>query len=200
MIIGLTCSSITNTHRSTRSKVYASQAKIAALFCLALALPLAFAKDVSPMRQGVHEWSSPSGKLILVVGSYQDTVQFRRSYSFYFQAKGDDTWNQVPIMGNADGMQFSWNSAHGADVTLADGVVVQRKEGTYFIVASKRSDKGYHDTGTATATWYKFVEADGSNPDVPAYALQPVFTRAYPMVKEGIEPVLTKETTLKPAR
>jgi hypothetical protein len=153
-----------------------------------------------PMHQGIHTWPTQSGKLILVVGSYQDTIHFRRSYSFYFQAKGNDDWNQVPVMGNADGMQFTWQSAHGADVTLADGVVVPRKEGTYFVVASKRSDKGYHDAGSATATWYKFVESDGSNPDVPAYLLQPVFSRAYPKVKEGVEQVLVKEALLNPAR
>jgi hypothetical protein len=172
----------------------------AALISLTLALPLASAKDVVPMHQGVHEWSTASGKLILVVGSYQDTLQFHRSYSFYFQAKGDDAWNQVPMVGKADGMQFSWESAHGADVLLADGIVVPRKEGTYFVVASKRSDNGYHEAGAASVTWYKFVESDGTNPDVPAYALQPVFTRAYPKVKDGVEQVLAKEASLKPAR
>jgi len=170
------------------------------LLALALAMPAYAAKTAVPMNQGMHEWQTASGKLILVVGSYQDVTRFHRSYSFYFKAKGDQDWNQVPLVPKGSGMQFSWESAHGGDVLLADGIVVPRKEGTFFVIASKNSEKGYAEPGSTTATWYKFVETDGSNPDEPAYSLQPVFTRQYAKVRNGVEEVLAKESTLKPMR
>ncbi|MGW8391028.1 hypothetical protein [Pseudoduganella sp. HUAS MS19] len=158
------------------------------------------AKDVVPMSQGLHEWPTGSGKLILVVGSFQDVTSFHRSYSFYFKANGDQDWNQVPLMPKNGGMEFSWESASGGDVLLADATVVSRKEGTFFVIASRNSDKGYSEAGTASATWYKFVETDGSNPELPAYSLQPVFTRPYGKVKNGVEEILAKEALLKPTR
>ncbi|KRC02735.1 hypothetical protein [Duganella sp. Root336D2] len=152
------------------------------------------------MSQGLHEWQTSSGKLILVVGSYQDVTSFHRSYSFYFKTNGDQDWNQVPLMPKNSGMEFTWESASGGDVLLADGIVVSRQEGTYFVVASRNSDKGYSAAGAANATWYQFVETDGSDPGQPAYSLQPVFTRPYGKVKNGVEEILAKEALLKPAR
>jgi hypothetical protein len=173
---------------------------LGALLALSMTMPAYAAKDGVPMSQGLHEWQTSSGKLILVVGSYQDVTSFHRSYNFYFKANGDQDWNQVPLIPKNGGMEFSWESASGGDVLLADAIVVPRKEGTYFVVASRNSDKGYSEPGAASATWYKFVESDGSNPDQPAYSLQPVFTRPYGKVKNGVEEILAKEALLKPAR
>jgi len=173
---------------------------LGALLAFSMMVQAYAAKDAVPMSQGLHEWQTSSGKLILVVGSYQDVTSFHRSYSFYFKANNDQDWNQVPLMPKNSGMEFSWESASGGDVLLADAIVVPRKEGTFFVIASRSSDKGYSEAGSASATWYKFVETDGSNPEQPAYSLQPVFTRQYGKVKTGVEEILAKEALLKPAR
>ena len=102
---------------------------LGALLAFSMMVPAYAAKDAVPMSQGLHEWQTSSGKLILVVGSYQDVTSFHRSYSFYFKANGDQDWNQVPLMRKNSGMEFTWDSASGGDVLLADAIVVPRKEG-----------------------------------------------------------------------
>lgn len=64
------------------------QNKTLTTVCLAFALQLAaqgsaWSKDVFPMHQGMHEWPVAGGKVTAVVGTYQDTTTFRRSYNFF---------------------------------------------------------------------------------------------------------------------
>jgi hypothetical protein len=174
--------------------------------CLLFALQLgigaaALAKDVFPMQQGLHEWPAAGGKLILVVGTYQDTLSFRRSYGFYFKVKDQEEWNQVPLLRNGEGSDFAPVSASAGDVTMADGIVTSQGGNVYFIYADKRPAKGINDKGDTIVTWFKFVESDNDHPDDPGYYLKPVFMRTY--AKSGklkIEDILTKESTLKPAK
>lgn len=169
--------------------------------CLALALQLgvlgaAGSKDMSPMHQGLHEWPVAGGKVMAVVGSYQDTLTYRRSYSFYFKAKDQEEWNQVPLVRTSDDVDFAPVSAGAGDDTVADGIVVAQGTNVYFVFADKRAAKG----GTAV-TWFKFVESDDAHPDDPGYYWKPVFTRTYPKSsKQTIEDVLNKESTLKPGK
>jgi len=175
--------------------------KVFSTLCLAFALYLgahgaAWSKEVFPMQQGLHEWPVPGGKVMVVVGTYQDTVTFRRSYNFYFKAKDQEAWNQVPLVRTADDIDFSPESAGAGDSTIADGIVVSQGSNVYFVYADKRPAKG------ATAvTWFKFIQSDNAHPDDPVYYFKPVFTRNYPKnSKQAIDDVLVKESTLKPVK
>lgn len=154
--------------------------------------------ETYPLRQGLHQWNAAGGKLMLVVGTYQDSTSYRRNYAFYFKETNDDAWNQVVIADKSGRQRVSWDSAVGGDVTLADGVVVTRPDAAYFVVADKRADKGYRDKGDISVTWYKLAEADDSRPDNPAYLLKPVFTRSYPQSVMTIDAVLARENSLQP--
>lgn len=153
-----------------------------------------------PMKQGLHQWSALKGKLILVVGTYQDTTNFHRSYTFYFKDGKDEAWNQVPVRNKAGRLQVEWDSTSGAEVTLADGVVSTRNDAVYFVVADKRADQGYQEKGDITVTWYKLIESSGDMPDDPAYQFKPEFTRNYPKSASTVEAILGKELSLQPRK
>ncbi len=154
--------------------------------------------ETVPMKQGLHQWPALKGKLMLVVGTYQDTTNFHRSYTFYFKDGKDEAWNQVPVRNKAGRAQFEWDSATGAEVTLADGVVASRPNGVYFVVADKHAEQAYQDKGDITVTWYKLSESDDDHPDDPAYQFKPEFTRAYPKSGMTVEAILAKELILQP--
>lgn len=153
--------------------------------------------ETVPMKQGLHQWSALKGKLMLVVGTYQDTTNFHRSYAFFFKDGKEEAWNQVPLKNKAGRLQLEWDSTSGAEVTLADGVVSSRNDGVYFIVADKRANQGYQEQGDITVTWYKLVESGDDVPDEPAYQFKPVFTRTYPKSASTVEAVLGRETSLQ---
>ncbi|NGZ87440.1 hypothetical protein [Duganella aceris] len=154
--------------------------------------------EAIPMKQGLHQWPALKGKLILVVGTYQDTTSFRRSYNFYFKDGKDEAWNQVPVRNKAGRMQFEWDSASGAEVTLADGIISPRADAVYFIVADKRADQSYQEKGDITVTWYKLIESGDDMPDDPAYQFKPAFARTYPKSAATVEAILSKELSLQP--
>jgi hypothetical protein len=161
----------------------------------------AFAKDVFPMTQGLHEWQISSGKVILVVSTYQDSTTYKRNYNFYFQAKNSSDWNQVPIVRAQNDLQFTWSSVGGGDVTLADGIVSAQANGVYFVLADKRVGNGLHEKGESVVTWFKFSESDNDHPDDPPYFLKPVFTRNYSKTPNlSVENILNKEFALKPVK
>lgn len=160
----------------------------------------ALAADTFPLKQGLHQWPALNGKLFLVVGTYQDTTTFKRTYNFFFKAADDDAWNQVPVVNKKNEQEFTWNSAIGADVILADGTVAPRPDGVYFVVADKRAGSTYHDRGSITATWYRLTESGDDRSDDLAYQLKPVFTRTYPSSKLTVEDILAREAKLRPSR
>jgi hypothetical protein len=174
--------------------------------CLLLGLQLgsgtsALASDVFPMKQGLHEWPVANGKLILVAGTYQDVQSFRRSYNFYFKARDQEEWNQVPLYGKTIGINFAPESSGAGDSTIADGIVSAQGGNVYFIFADKRTAGGAPDKGATIVTWFRFVESDDKHPYDPAYYLKPVFTRTYAKSANlEIEDVLNKESTLRPVK
>jgi len=175
---------------------------LSGLFACTLYAGSAGAADPTPMPQGLHHWPVMGGKLMLVVGTYQDTVSYRRSYSFYFKEARDEAWNQVPVIRKKGEASFPWESASGGEVTIADGIVVPRADAVYFVVADKRIGRGssYHDKGDITATWNKLSQASDDETDGPAYRLQPVFARSYRNSALTVEDVLAREAKLKPAK
>jgi hypothetical protein len=169
--------------------------------CLAVTIQLgahntAWCRDVFPMRQGIHEWPVVGGKVIAVVGTYRDTMTFRRIYSFYFKAKDLGEWNQVPLLRSTDDVDFTAESAGTGDNTIADGIVVAQGQNVYFVFADKCPDKG-----ATKVTWYKFVAADDAHPDAPGYYFQPTFARTYPKNSiQTVDEVLFRESNLRPAK
>lgn len=160
-----------------------------------------------PMRQGLHEFSVAGGKVMLVVGSYQDTTSFWRSYQLYFVGSGQAEWHQVPRMAKPDDVQFSLTSSGGGDHTLDDWVALKRGAKFYMVRAVKRTgttalakgDVKGEIKGEVKVTWYQLVEASNDVPDAPAYYLKPVFTRHYGgAMKLDVDAVLAKELTLQP--
>ena len=170
------------------------------LFLSLLSTPL-WAAEKFPLKQGLHEWPALGGKLFLVVGTYQDTVSYRRTYNFFFKEAKAEEWNQVPVLGSKGNQQFTWQSAVGGEVTIADGTIVARQDGAvYFVVADKRIGHSYYDKGTITTTWYKLTESGDDQPDAPAYQLKPVFSRDYPNSKRTVEDILAQEVVLQPRK
>lgn len=170
------------------------------LVSIAAVCSFAHAADVTPMHQGLHQWPALGGKLMLVVGTYQDTVTYRRSYTFYFKEAKDETWYQTPVLDKKGLPEFEWNSASTGETTLADGVVATRSEGVYFITASKRVAPNYSEKGDITVTWNKLVTDDPDYPDGPAYLFKPSFIRSYPTSTLSVEAVLARETKLEPKK
>lgn len=158
-------------------------------------------KETWPMRQGMHEYKVPGGKLLMTVSTYQDTTTFRRNYHFFYVTQNSPVWNQVPVVKQGDELDFAPASASGGDVTLEDWLVVPRGTAWYVVRAVKHTDKGAHEKAEIKATWYKFVEAPDDAVEGPAYAIRPVFVRAYnASAKITVDAVLRKESTLEPSK
>ena len=179
-------------------------AKVALMLCMSVQLAMAAQpapKQTWPLEQGMHEYSVTNGKLLLAVGTWQDTTTFKRVYHFFFVLTGQKDWNEVPVVLKPDDLDFAPDSASGGDVTREDWISVVDGEKFYFVRASTRADKGWNDKGEIKATWFQFIEAPDNEPDGPPYALKPVFTRQYPASsKNNVETVLRKESALKPAK
>lgn len=169
-------------------------------FSLALLAGSAQGAGIYPLTQGLHQWVTSGGKLILVVGTYQDSTAFHRSYSFYFKTANDDAWNQVAVPAKDGASQFTWNSASHGEFTLADGIVVQRADGVYFVVADKPMVKGanYADKRDASTTWYKLTLADDDHPDDVPYQFKPAFKHSYAQTTQTIDAILSREAALQP--
>lgn len=173
----------------------------AALACTcALLTTPAHAASAYPMTQGLHQWPVNGGRVMLVVGTYQDVTSFHRNYAFYFKTSTDDDWNQVVIAEPGGEPQFTWDSATHGEYTLSDGTVVVRDDGLYFVVASKPMTKAatYADRRDLVATWYKFSKS--SDPYDPPYMLKPTFKRDYPRTALTVEDVLARELKLQPRK
>ena len=173
----------------------------AALVCaLGLLAGPAHGADTYPLTQGLHQWAASGGKLMLVVGTYQDSTTFHRSYSFYFKTADDDAWNLVSISMKDAAPRFTWDSASHGEFTLADGIVVQRSDGVYFVVADKPMAKGanYPDKRDVVVTWYELTLADDDHPDDAPYQFKPAFRRSYPQSAQTIDVILAREATLQP--
>jgi hypothetical protein len=157
-----------------------------------------YAGTAHALPQGIHKWETSGGRLILVHGTYQDELHYRRNYSFYFQPESSpDDWLQVPIMEKKGIPSIGWDSASHGEVTLADATVVQRAGKMFFITASKRIGKGTpYDPGEVTVTWHELYDAGDNDHDGTAQKFKPVFTRVIRAVADGVDEILEKESKL----
>jgi len=160
----------------------------------------ACAASTYPMTQGLHQWPVSSGRVMLVVGTYQDGTAFHRNYAFYFKTSDYDDWNQVVIAEPGSEPRFTWDSATHGEYTLADGTVVVRDDAPYIVVASKPMTNAatYADRRDLVATWYKF--STSSDPYDPPYTLKPTFKRKYPRSPLTVEDILAHELKLQPRK
>jgi len=158
---------------------------------LLLQLPAAHA-----LPQGITKWQTSGGKLVLVHGIYQDVLHYRRNYSFYFQPGSSNDWLQVPIMDKKGVPNIGWDSASRGEVTLADGTVVQRADGMYFITASKQSKGSEYDPGDVTVVWHHLLDAGDNDHDGTAQQFFPASTRIIRAVPNGVDDILEKEANL----
>lgn len=163
-----------------------------------LALALAFTPsahaDVTSSQQGLHQWPALKGKLVMVAGTVSDVLRYKRSMTFYFEAKPGEDWIHVPIVKSQDDQQETWfNVSHG-ETTMIDGFVAARGNEVYLIDAAvSESPAGIK------ATWYKLTANDPAYPDGPFYLLKPVGQKFYPDGKDlTVEWVLKKEAAVKP--
>lgn len=149
---------------------------------------------VRSTQQGLHSWKIQSGKLFMVAGTYQDTVTYRRSMSFYFQSDGDSEWQQVPIAESRVKLTTDWTSASRGETTLRDAVLVPRGKVVYLVIASRMVDRP-----TIAVSRYKFALDSDDFPDGPSALFIPLSTTSYQLANvKSIEAVLDKEVTALP--
>ena len=149
---------------------------------------------VRTTQQGLHSWKIETGKLYMVAGSYQDTVAYRRSMSFYFQSNGQSEWHQVPIVESQVDLTTAWTSASRGETTLRDAIVVPRGKNVYLVIANRMADKP-----AITVARYKFVLDSDDFPDGPSALFVPLSSASYPLKNvKSIEAVLDKEAAALP--
>jgi hypothetical protein len=147
------------------------------------------------LKEGIHEWQSHSGTLVLVLGSYQDVQRYHRNFTFYVKPGGSNEWHQVPIMTKDRTPSIGWDTAHGGDVTLSDATVVQRQDGIYFITVVKRIENGFDGPGRVKVTWHRLWDAGDNEHDGPAYSFRPDSSHTISSIEGGVEEILRNEAT-----
>lgn len=162
------------------------------LLTCALLFPTLAISIEMPMTQGLHDWTTPEGKLTVIVSTYQDIVTFRRNYNFFLTPVKSKDWIQLPLIVKLDDLEYTFSSAGQGDDLTVDGVAVQKEKMFYFVKAALQK-------GDTLVTWFKLTEADDQHMDDPTYSLKLVFTRTYPKKsKLKIEDILKKESALGP--
>lgn len=163
-----------------------------------LTVALLSLNNASALPQGIHKWDARGGKLILVHGTYQDVLHYRRNFSFYFQPEGSpEDWLQVPIRDKKGIPNIGWDTASHGETTLADGAIVQRSGDTFFVTAVKRRGKGgYEEPGDVTITWHRLYDAGDNDHDGTAQLFVQESTRVVRAVAGGVEGILEKESSL----
>lgn len=167
-------------------------AMVVVFSALAAPAPAAHAATIASTKQGLQQWHTLNGKLIMVTGTYQDTTTYKRSLTFYFEEKAGGEWQHVPVIESEADHTLTWFSVSAGETTDADAVVSTQGEGIYLITATRKADKN-----SILVNWYKFVAAGDDFPDGPAYLFKSISNGAYPKTRMSIEEVLKKESALK---
>jgi hypothetical protein len=165
--------------------------------CMALAAPGAIAAApasataaVSSQQQGMHQWQVKGGKLILIVGTYQDVTTYKRSLTFYLEGKPGEEWMHVPVIGGPAEQDLTWFSISQGEQTVADAAVVPRAGSVELVVAETKPG----GRAPVTVRWYRLAEYSDDNPDGPAHYFKKISSSSYPTsAKLTVEQVLKKE-------
>jgi hypothetical protein len=83
-------------------------------------------------------------------------------YSFLFQPKGSNEWNQVPRIEKIDDpkMLFTVQTKHSADTQFFDAKIIDDKKKIQLITASMETGETLADKGPITVTSYTLVKLD----------------------------------------
>ncbi|WP_296953072.1 hypothetical protein [uncultured Massilia sp.] len=175
--------------------------------CVALAAPGAGAATptaagpaaaaISSQQQGIHQWQVADGKLILVTGTYQDVTTYKRSLTFYLEAKPGEPWMHVPVVNGDTDQDLTWFSISQGEQTVADAVVVPRAGTVDLVVAETKPGA----RAAVAVRWYRLAAYSDENPDGPAHYFKKTSSSSYPAsARLTVEQVLKKEVASKPQK
>jgi len=144
-------------------------------------------------QQGMRQWQANDGKLILIAGTYQDTMTYKRSLTFYFEDKPGGEWSHVPIIEGKNDHTFTWFTISSGETTVADAVVTMQDKDIYLVKADKNPAKE-----ETVVTWFQFWRTGDDFPDGPAYVFKPISTKIYSKNQNlSVEQILKKEVAFK---
>jgi hypothetical protein len=152
------------------------------------------ATSVSSEQQGMHQWQVLGGKLILINGTYQDILVYKRSLTFYFESKPGEEWMHAPIMDGDKRNALTWFSISQGEQTVADAAVVAHVNNVELVIAETKP----RVVAPISVTWYRFTEAGDNETDGPAYFFKKTSSTTYPAnAKLTVDQVLQKEVAAK---
>lgn len=158
------------------------------------AAPATSAKNISSEQQGLHQWQVLGGKLVLVNGTYQDILAYKRSLTFYFESKPGAEWMHVPVIDGDRRQALTWFSISQGEQTVADASVVARADGVALVIAETRP----RVVAPVTVTWYRFTQAGEDDNDGPPYFFKKASSRRYPAnAASTVEAVLKREVAAR---
>ncbi|QJE01009.1 hypothetical protein HH212_14010 [Massilia forsythiae] len=150
--------------------------------------------SVSSEQQGMHQWQVLGGKLILITGTYQDILAYKRSLTFYFESKPGEEWMHAPVLDGDNRNALTWFSISQGEQTVADAAVVAGANGVEVVIAETKP----RVVAPISVTWYRFTQAGDNDTDGPAYFFKKTSSRNYPAnAKLTVEQVLKKEVATK---
>lgn len=149
---------------------------------------------VSSQQQGLHQWKILGGRLILINGTYQDILTYKRSLTFYFESKPGEEWMHVPVTDGDARNALTWFSISQGEQTVADATVVARAGNIELVIAETKP----RVVAPIAVHWYRFTAAGDNDTDGPAYAFKKISATSYPAnAKLTVEQVLEKEVAAK---
>jgi len=150
--------------------------------------------SISSEQQGLHQWQILGGKLVLINGTYQDVLTYKRSLTFYFESKPGEEWMHVPVLDGDKRHALTWFSISQGEQTVADAAVVARANGIELVIAETRP----RVVAPIAVEWYRFTESGDDDTDGPAYYFKKISTKNYPAnAKLTVEQVLKQEVAAK---
>ncbi len=112
---------------------------------------------------GTHNVKSEQGVLSINVGhvNHFNDHDFY-VYSFLFQPKGSNDWDQIPRIEKADDPKsiFTVQTKHSADTQFFDAKIINDKKAIQLITASMETGETLADKGPITVTTYTLVKLD----------------------------------------
>jgi hypothetical protein len=150
--------------------------------------------SLSSEQQGIHQWQVLGGKLVLITGTYQDVLAYKRSLTFYFESKPGEAWMHAPIIDGDKRNALTWLSISQGEQTVADAAVVTRANGVELVIAETKP----RVLAPISVTWYRFNEAGEEETDGPSYFFKKTSSTSYPgNAKLTVEQVLKKEVAAR---
>lgn len=139
------------------------------------------------MQQGIHSLQVDGGTLHVVNGTYQDTTSYKRSMSIYFERKGRNTWDHVPIIESEVDFTTQWFSRSREETTLADALLTKKGNRVYIIAATKTSP-----TSDTKVVQYELSIDDPKYVDGPSILFKSTYEKVI-RTRLSVEKILSQE-------